>query len=82
MSSVQPVIVRSAEFCIVCSLFMFAFDMMGDQTVLAYSRMGQVIALYVMLSVSLDFPQCVIVSAFMMCIVCLTFSVVFCMCFE
>ena len=37
---------------------------------------------YVMLSVSLDFPQCVVVSAFMMCIVCLAFSVVFCMCFE
>ena len=82
VSSVQPVIVRSAEFCIVCSLFMFVFDMMGDQIVLAYSRMGLVIALYVMLSVSLYFPQCVVVSAFMMCIVCLAFSVVFCMCFE
>ena len=82
VSSVQPVIVRSAEFCIVCSLFMFVFDMMGDQIVLAYSRMGLVIALYVMLSVSLDFPQCVVVRAFMMCIVCLAFNVVFCMCFE
>ena len=39
VSSVQPVIVRSAEFCIVCSLFMFVFDMMGDQIVLAYFRM-------------------------------------------
>ena len=56
--------------------------MMGDQIVLAYSRMGLVITLYVMLSLSLDFPQCVVVSAFMMCIVCLAFSVVFCMCFE
>ena len=82
VSSVQPVIVRSAEFCIVCSLFMFVFDMMGDQIVLAYSRMGLVIALYVMLSVSLDFPQGVVVIAFMMCIVCLAFNVVFCKCFE
>ena len=60
---------------------MFVFDMMADQTVLACSRIGLVIALYVMLSVSLNFPQCVVVSAFMMCIVCLAFSVVFSMCF-
>ena len=66
VSSVHPVIVRSAEFCIVCNLFMFVFDMMGDQIVPAYSRMGLVIVLYVMLSVSLDFPQCVVVRAFMM----------------
>ena len=39
MSSVHPVIVRSAEFCTVCNLFMFVFDM-GDQIVLAYSRMA------------------------------------------
>ena len=66
VSSVHPVIVRSAESCIVCNLFMFVFDMMGDQIVMAYSRMGLIIVLYVMLSVSLDFPQCVVVSAFMM----------------
>ena len=64
VSSVHPVIVRSAEFCIVCSLFMLVFDMMGDQIELAYSRMGLIIVLYVMLSVSLVFPQCVVVSAF------------------
>ena len=45
VSSVQPVIVRSAEFCIVCSLFICVFNMMGDQIVLAYSRMGLVIAI-------------------------------------
>ena len=55
VSSVHPVIVRSAEFCIVCNLFVF--DMKGDQIVLAYSRMGLTIVLCVMLSVSLDFPQ-------------------------
>ena len=43
--TVHPVIVWSAEFCIVCNLFMFVFDMMGDQVVLAYSRMGLVIVL-------------------------------------
>ena len=64
VSSVHPVIVRSAEFCIVCNLFVF--DMKGDQIVLAYSRMGLTIVLCVMLSVSLDFPQCVVVSAFIM----------------
>ena len=64
VSGVHPVIVRSDEFCIVCNLFVFY--MMGDQIVLAYSRMGLTIVLYVMLSVSLDFPQCVVVSAFIM----------------
>ena len=68
---------RSAEFCMVCNLFMFVFDMMGDQIVLAYSRMSLTIVLYVMLSVSLDFPQCVVVSAFIIWIVCLAFCVVF-----
>ena len=43
VSSVHPVIARSAEFCIVCNLFLFVFDMMGDQIVLAYSKMGLII---------------------------------------
>ena len=33
---------------------------------LAYSRMGLTIVLYIMLRVTLDFPQCVVVSAFIM----------------
>ena len=49
---------------------------------LAFFRMGLVIALYIMLSVFLDFFQCVVVSVFMICIVWLAFSVVFCMFFE
>ena len=61
-----PVIVLSAEYCIVCSLFLFVLEIMGDQIVLVYSKMGLVIVLYVMLSISLDFLQCVVVSAFMM----------------
>ena len=80
VSSVHPVIVRSAEFCLACNLFMFVFDMMGDRIVLAYSRMCLVIVLYVMMSVSLDFPHCVVVSAaFMMWIVYLAFC--FCVVF-
>ena len=66
VSSVHPVIVRSAQFCFVCNLFVFVFDTMGDQIVLEYSRMSLTIVLYVMLSVSLDFPQCFVVSAFIM----------------
>ena len=42
MSLVQPVIVLSAEFCIVCSLVVFVCDIMGDHMVLAYSNCGRV----------------------------------------
>ena len=45
MSAVQPVAVLSAVFCIVCNLVMFVLDTMGDQTVLAYSMIGLVMAL-------------------------------------
>ena len=45
MSIVQPVAIRNALFCIVCSLSMFVGDVVGDQTVEAYSRMGRVIVL-------------------------------------
>ena len=44
VSSVHPDIVQSGEFCIVCSLFMFVFDMMGGtrlcwhMTSLSYDR--------------------------------------------
>ena len=48
VSSVHPVIIRSAECCIVCNLFMFEFDLIGDQIVLAYCRRSLIIILYVM----------------------------------
>ena len=64
VSSVQPVTVRSAVFCMVCSLFMLVSDVFGDHTVLAYSMSGSVIVLYVVSSVSLALPQCAVVSAF------------------
>ena len=81
VSAVQPVAVRSAVFCIVCSVLMFVFDAMGDQTVLPNSRIGRVIVLYVVMIVSFCFPQCVDVSVLsMLVIVFCAFSFVVCMC--
>ena len=57
VSRVQPVIVRRAIFWVVWSLEMLVLDIIGDQIVLAYSRMGRAIVLYVVLSVSFDLPQ-------------------------
>ena len=45
VSSVQPVMVLSAVFCIVCSFCVFVWDIIGLQTVLAYSKIGRVIVL-------------------------------------
>ena len=45
VSCVQPVIVLSAVFCTICSLFVLVFAMMGDHIVLAYSSIGLVIVL-------------------------------------
>ena len=57
VSSVHPVIVRIALFCVVCSLDMFVSEAMGDHTVLAYSIIGRVIVLYVVVNVSLFCPS-------------------------
>ena len=62
VSRVQPVAMRSAVFCITCSLFMFVYVMMGDQMVFAYSITGRVMVLYVASSVSFVLHQCVAVS--------------------
>ena len=56
VSSVHPVIVLSALFCVVWSFVMFVSEAMGDHTVLAYSVIGRVIVLYVVVSVSLFLP--------------------------
>ena len=82
VSRVQPVIVLSAVFWIVCSFVVCVCDMMGDQTVLAYSSCGRVRALYVQSSVSLDFPHVVVVRAFITFSDCLAFWVVVSMCFP
>ena len=47
-----------------------------------YSSAVLVMAVYVLSSVSLDFPQCVVVSAFSIFLVFFAFSVVFCICFA
>lgn len=82
VSSVHPVAIRSAVFCIICSLFVLVSDIMGAQIVLAYSSMGLVMAVYVLSIVSFVFPQCVDVSDLSMFIVFLALFVVFCMCLE
>ena len=82
VSSVQPVIVRSALFCVVCSFVMFVSEAMGDHTVFAYSVIGRVIVLYVVVSVSLALPQCVVVSALSRFIVFVALVFMFCMCVE
>lgn len=76
VSAVQPVAMRSAVFCTVCSLLMDVFEVICDHVVLAYSRMGLVIALYVEAIVSCDLPHCVVVSAFSMFTDFFAFSIV------
>ena len=56
MSAVHPVAMRRAVFCMICSLFMFVLETIGDHTVLAYSSCGLVMVLYVAIMVSLFFP--------------------------
>ena len=80
MSCVHPVAILSAVFWIVCSFCVFVSDMMGDQTVLVYSSIGRVIVLYVLISVSLVLPQCVVVRAFSIFSVGFARFSVFCVC--
>lgn len=56
--------------------------MFGDHIVLAYSILGSVVALYVVVIVSLSLPQCVVVSALRMLLLFLACEMVFWMCFE
>ena len=64
VSRVQPVIVLKAAFWIFWSSLREVDEMMGDQMVLAYSMMGRSNVLYVVMRVSLLFPQCVDVKSF------------------
>ena len=50
---VHPVIMRIAAFCVVFSLDMFVSEAMEHHTEFAYSMIGQVIVLYVVVNVSL-----------------------------
>ena len=82
VSRVHPVVIRSAVFCTVCSLFVLVSDRIGDQIVLPYSSVVLVMAVYVLSTVFLYFPQCVMVSAFSIFVVFFALSVVFCICFA
>jgi len=53
-------------FCIFCSIWGFDLEMSGDHTVLAYSRVGLVIALYVLIRCSFSFSHHVVVRDFIM----------------
>ena len=57
VSAVWPVAVLSMAFWTVCSEFMFVSFIIGDKMVLLYSITGLVMALYVCIRVSFDFPQ-------------------------
>ena len=68
-------------FCVICSLFMFVSDAIGDHMVETYSSMGLVMALYVAMVVSFcPPPHGVDVSALSICIVLRAFVIVISMC--
>ena len=80
VSCVLPVVMRSAVFCMICSLFVSVSDMIGDHMVDAYSIMLLVYVLYVWRSVTLCCPHVVPVSAFIIFSVLCAFCLVVCMC--
>ena len=59
----QPVAVRSAAFCVVCSLLRFVSLSSGCQAVCAYVSMGLMYCLYTVVICSLECPYVVCVSA-------------------
>ena len=54
---VHSLVIRSTVFCTVCSLFVFASDIIGDQIVLLYYTVVVVMTVYVFSSVSCIFPS-------------------------
>ena len=67
VSSVHPVAVVNAAFCITCSLFMLVEDARGDHMEDAYSGAGLMTALLGAMSVSFCVPHLVAVSVFIIC---------------
>ena len=59
VSRVHPVVIRSAVFCAICSLFVFVSDIIGDQIVLPYSSFVLVMAVYVLSSAPWISPVCI-----------------------
>ena len=54
MELVQLVAIRSAEFCVVCSLSVRVFAVLGSQEGCAYERMGLMYCLYTWVMSSLE----------------------------
>ena len=64
LSRVHPVVIRSAVFCMVYSLFVLVNYIIGNHIALPFSSVVLAMAVHVLSSFSLDFPQCVVVRAF------------------
>ena len=56
-SRVHSVMICSAVFCTVCTLFVVVSDIIGDQIVLSYSRVVLLMVVYVLSRVSLNFSS-------------------------
>ena len=82
VSHAHRVVIRSAVFKTVCSLFVLLSDIIGDQMVLQYSNIVLVMAVYVLSSVFLEYSQCVVMSAFSIFVMFFALSVVFCLFFA
>ena len=54
MELVQPVAIRSAEFCVVCRVSMVEFAVLGSQEGCAYERIGLMYCLYTCVMSSLE----------------------------
>ena len=52
VSRVSSVLIRSAIFCMICNLFLFVSDIIGDQIALPYFDVELVMAVYGLSSVS------------------------------
>ena len=60
---VQPVAIRSAVFCVICSLFKCVVAALGCHDGSAYVSMGLMYCLYTWVMSSLDRPNVVLVNA-------------------
>ena len=74
--------IRRAVFCMICNLFVFVSDIIGDHIVDAYSSTGLVMVLYVFISVSFVLPHFVVVRDLSILSVLFALIVVCLMCFE
>ncbi len=59
MELVQPVAMRRAEFCVVCSFRICVLDVFGCHAVCPYVRIGLMYCLYTVVMSSLECPYVV-----------------------